>query len=79
MITQEMIERINFLAKKQKTEGLTPAEQAEQATLRRQYVDSIKENLRAQLDSIKTNQSQANNHPHGHNCTCGCHHQKHHQ
>ena len=44
------IERINFLAKKQKTEGLTEEEKAEQAKLRREYVDSVKADLAAQLD-----------------------------
>ena len=44
------IERINFLAKKAKTEGLTDEEKAEQAKLRREYIDSITGNLRAQLE-----------------------------
>ena len=44
------IERINFLAKKQKTEGLTAEEKAEQAKLRCEYVDSVKADLAAQLD-----------------------------
>ena len=34
MVTDEMIRRINELAKKSKTEGLTPAEAAEQKALR---------------------------------------------
>lgn len=46
------IERINFLAKKAKTEGLTDEEKAEQAKLRREYIDSITGNLRAQLDNV---------------------------
>lgn len=48
----EEIERINALAKKAKTpEGLTPAEQEEQAALRRRYIDSFKRNLVSQLDN----------------------------
>ena len=38
MITQEMIDRINVLARKSKTaEGLTDAEKEEQQVLRRAY------------------------------------------
>ncbi|MBQ7643371.1 MAG: DUF896 domain-containing protein [Clostridia bacterium] len=45
------IDRINFLAKKQKTEGLTEEEKAEQAKLRKEYIDAVVGNLRAQLDN----------------------------
>ena len=51
MITQEKIDRINFLTRKSKTEGLTVAEKAEQEKLRREYIDAYKANLRAQLDN----------------------------
>ena len=48
---QEQINRINELARKAKTpEGLTEAEQAEQAVLRRAYIDSVLGNLKGQLD-----------------------------
>lgn len=53
LITQEMIDRINELARKAKTEGLTEEEKEEQQKLRRAYIDAFKANLRAQLDSIK--------------------------
>lgn len=43
------VNRINELARKAKTEGLTEEEKAEQAALRRAYIDSVKANLRAQL------------------------------
>ena len=43
------IDRINFLAKKQRDEGLTEEEKAEQAKLRKEYIDSVLGNLRAQL------------------------------
>lgn len=52
MITEEMIARINELYHKSKGEGLTEEEKEEQAKLRREYVDSFKRNLRAQLDNI---------------------------
>ena len=49
---QEQIDRINELARKAKTpEGLTEAERAEQAVLRRAYIDSVVGNLKGQLDN----------------------------
>ena len=50
-MTKEQIDRINELARKAKTpEGLTEEEQAEQAVLRRAYIDSVLGNLKGQLD-----------------------------
>ena len=46
------IDRINELARKKKTVGLTEAEVEEQARLRRQYIDEFKENLKATLDQV---------------------------
>ena len=46
------IQRINELARKSKAEGLTTEEKAEQAELRRQYIEAIRMNLRSQLDNI---------------------------
>lgn len=43
------VNRINELARKARTEGLTDEEKAEQAALRRAYIDSVKDKLRAQL------------------------------
>jgi len=48
------VERINFLSKKAKTEGLTEEEKQEQAKLRREYIDSVVGNLRSQLDNAYT-------------------------
>ena len=45
------IERINELAKKAKTVGLTDEEKEEQAKLRKEYVQSVVGNLRAQLEN----------------------------
>ena len=51
-MTKEKIARINELAKKSRTEaGLTEAETAEQAALRREYIDEMKQSLRSQLDN----------------------------
>ena len=46
------IARINELYHKMKEEGLTEAEQAEQKKLRQEYIDSVKNNLRNQLDHV---------------------------
>ena len=51
-MTKEKIARINELAKKSRTEeGLTEVEKAEQAALRREYIDEMKQSLRSQLDN----------------------------
>ena len=49
---QEHIERINELARKSKTTGLTPEEKEEQKKLRAEYIASVRMNLRTQLDNI---------------------------
>jgi uncharacterized protein YnzC (UPF0291/DUF896 family) len=48
---REQIARINELALKKKTVGLTEAELQEQQALRRQYIDEFKANLKATLDN----------------------------
>ena len=50
-MTQEKIDRINALARKAKAEGLTDEEKAEQAELRREYIDSFKASLVGQLEN----------------------------
>ena len=51
-MNQQQIDRINALARKAKTpEGLTEEEKAEQAVLRRAYIDSVVGNLKGQLDN----------------------------
>ena len=49
---QNKIDRINFLARKAKAEGLTDAEKAEQQKLRAEYIDAYRKSLRAQLDNM---------------------------
>ncbi len=51
MVTQQMIDRINELAKKAKTVGLTEDETAERDRLRRAYIDGFKASLIGQLDN----------------------------
>lgn len=63
----QTIARINELARKQREIGLTDEEQAEQAKLRRIYIDNIKTQVKQQLDAAQA-------HEHQHNCSCGCRH-----
>ena len=51
MNINEVIARINELARKNKAEGLTPEELAERDKLRRIYVDNVKANLVGQLEN----------------------------
>ena len=51
MKMDEVIARINELAKKAKTDGLTPEETVERDKLRRIYIDSVKASLTGQLDN----------------------------
>ncbi len=53
MLTKEKMDRINALAKKKKSEGLTEAEAAEQAELRKEYITAFRAQIRGQLENIK--------------------------
>ena len=59
----QKIERINELARKKKSGGLTEAEQAEQAALRKEYLDGYRENLQAMLDGIIVQEKDGTRHP----------------
>ena len=63
MSLNDPIARINELAKKAKTEGLTPEELAERDKLRRIYIDSVKANLIGQLDNTYIVDSKGNKTP----------------
>ncbi len=52
MPIDDVIRRINELAHKSKSEGLTPAEQDERTLLRNRYRESVLGNLRSQLDTM---------------------------
>lgn len=52
MSMDEKIRRINELYHKSQEEGLSAAEKEEQIALRRDYINSVKANLRAQLNNI---------------------------
>ena len=49
---QKSINRINELARKAKTVGLTPEEKEEPKKLRTEYIAVIRMNLRAKLDNL---------------------------
>lgn len=50
-VTNEQIARINELAKKAKTVGLTPEEETERQELRAAYIKTFRESLGGQLDN----------------------------
>ncbi|MBQ3817223.1 MAG: DUF896 domain-containing protein [Clostridia bacterium] len=50
-MNKEKIDRINFLARKQKSEGLNEQEKQEQFELRREYIESYKRSLVSQLEN----------------------------
>ncbi len=50
---QKKIDRINFLARKSREEGLSDEEKQEQQALRDEYRAAIRSNLKATLDHIE--------------------------
>ena len=49
---ENKIQRINELYHKSQKEGLSAEEKEEQTRLRKEYIDSVKKNLRGQLNNI---------------------------
>ena len=49
---QSTIDRINTLYHKSQSVGLTEEEKAEQAKLRREYIEAIRKNMRSTLNNI---------------------------
>ena len=70
MITEELVQRINELACKKKSVGLTFAEQAEQKRLYKIYLASIREQVKTQLDNVEII-------PEDHVCNDTCQHHHH--
>ncbi|HHU31361.1 MAG: DUF896 domain-containing protein [Zhaonellaceae bacterium] len=68
MITSEMINRINELAKKQKDIGLSEEEKKEQTILRKKYIEYIKGQVRSSLEQIKKSDPAKHSHQ-----KCNCH------
>ena len=52
MMDNEKIDRINTLAHKAKSVGLTEEEKKEQAELRKEYLAAVRQNLKVQLNNI---------------------------
>ena len=51
-MTEDRIARLNELARKKTTIGLTEEEKQEQAMLRQEYLAAIRASLEAQLDNV---------------------------
>ncbi len=62
-MVKEKLDRINFLAKKKKEEGLTPEETLEQAELRKEYLEEFRRGFRAQLENIVIVDEEGNRKP----------------
>lgn len=88
IITKELVDRINILARKQKAEGLTPEEKEEQHQLRQQYLKGIRGQVEDAISRIKFVEDEpcdcgcGDQHQHNHqhkkgSCDCGNHHKKH--
>ncbi|AIQ64313.1 hypothetical protein PSTEL_15670 [Paenibacillus stellifer] len=60
MNIDELVNRINELARKQKSEGLNEEELAERARLREIYLGNVRRNFRAQLESIEIVDNEGN-------------------
>jgi len=53
MLPKEQIDRINALARKAKSEGLTDEEKEEQAALRKAYLDAFRTQFRQMMEQIE--------------------------
>ena len=53
MTLEETIQRINEVYHKSQKEGLSEEEKQEQKQLRQVYIDSVKNNLRGQLENME--------------------------
>lgn len=77
MVIKEMIDRINFLSKKSRQDGLTEEEKLEQQELRKKYIEYIRGQVRQQLESIEFVEDK-HECGHGHyDSGCGCNCKKH--
>lgn len=52
MITKELVDKINWLARKQRSEGLTEEEKEEQIRLRQLYLQGIRSQVVDALNSM---------------------------
>ena len=60
MLDPKKIERINELARKKKTVGLTPVEQEEQLLLRQEYLEAFRGGMRNHIEGLKVVDNEGN-------------------
>ena len=60
MLDPKKIERINELARKKKTVGLTPVEQEEQLLLRQEYLEVFRGGMRNHIEGLKVVDEEGN-------------------
>mgnify|MGYP000904436916 FL=1 len=60
MLDPKKIERINELARKKKTVGLTPVEQEEQLLLRQEYLEAFRGGMRNHIEGLKVVDDEGN-------------------
>lgn len=53
MFDQRKLDRINYLAKKNKEEGLTSEEIAEREVLRQEYLANFRAHFRSRIENVK--------------------------
>ncbi|MFR2564172.1 MAG: DUF896 domain-containing protein [Anaerovoracaceae bacterium] len=53
MLSKDKIDRINHLARKSKGEGLTDDEKNEQDSLRKEYIEKLREHFKGHLNRVK--------------------------
>ena len=60
MLDSKKIERLNALARKKKTVGLTPSEQDEQSLLRQEYLEAFRGGMRNHIEGLKVVDEEGN-------------------
>ncbi|WP_282919698.1 DUF896 domain-containing protein [Ignavigranum ruoffiae] len=60
MLEKEKMDRLNYLARKKKTESLTDAELKEQVSLRKEYLQAFRRGMRNHIEGIKIVDSEGN-------------------
>lgn len=53
MLIQEKIDRINELVRKERSDGLTDDEKAEQKKLRDEYIQAFRANMKSTIEGLK--------------------------
>jgi uncharacterized protein YnzC (UPF0291/DUF896 family) len=72
MLSKEKLERLNELAKKQKTGSLSVGEAQEQNDLRLEYIKAFRGNFESQLQDMGLEKKPKHTNHKG--CSCGCGH-----